>query len=143
MKKLMQLVIVLIVLIDLTGCKSKDTSISPPTQEASTDSVLQKIKETAQQITSSETANITGEVIQQAGQTVFVPIEQKAPDGTISPNYKSPCMVERYRGLNIYCRGKTFWHNQSTLLSWYIPYSLVLLILFILMLVLWWIKRNK
>lgn len=113
----------------LAGCK-KDVTAPSEAGVPSLDSQIQDIKDSA-----LDALNGTlGESVEgEEGQTVFFP----APSGeqsfgsTISQQYASSCLLAKYRFLNKYCSFKNFWHNQSILLSWYIPYSIVLFLLFI------------
>lgn len=75
-------------------------------------------------------------------QAVYAPQEQQSSYGNdaIAKSYRSPCILQKYRFLNSYCGVKNYWGKQSTLLSWYLPYWLILGMLFLAMLFfIWWL----
>ena len=125
-----------VIVIILSGCKKQ----ADAPKEGSVDEALKGIKEAAKEIVSGVNETLPKE--EESSQTVYLP---ESPKGsTLNQNYKSPCALDKYRGLNTYCKSKTFWHNQSTLLSWYIPYSIVSLLAFILVVVIvWHLWRNR
>ena len=59
-----------------------------------------------------------------------------------SSDYRAPCRLERFKVLNTYCGAKTYWQQQSEIISWRISYSLVLLGLVAALFALWWISRK-
>jgi len=61
---------------------------------------------------------------------------------TLSSAYRSPCFFENYKILNSYCSFKNFWHNQSTLLSWYVGYPIILFLFFIAVIYIWWNRKK-
>ena len=128
------LVVFAVIVLFLLGCKKQANAPN----EGSVDEALKKIKETAKEIVNETLPKAEGE----SSQVVYLPESSKG--SILNQDYKSPCAVERYRGLNVYCKSKTFWHNQSTLLSWYIPYSIVSLLVFIFAVVIvWHLWRNR
>lgn len=142
MKKGFNVIIIMFVLL-IAGC-SKAQQTTQQIKDR-TDAEIEKITENIGSVPEVTAENITS-VIQQEGQTVYVPLPPQQLDsgqGAIYKSYKSSCVVERYKGLNIYCGAKNFWHNQATLLSWYIPYALVLLVLIIVVFLLWLKSRHS
>ena len=136
--KNMQIIALFLLLLLLVSCKKAETAAAPPPSEPASplDSVISEIRKAA--------GNLTEQPSEQPSQTVYVPVETQQPDGTITKNYRSQCLVQKYKGLNVYCKFKSFWHNQSSLLSWYIPYSFVAFVAFILIiLIIIWLWRNK
>ena len=123
------LALYIIVLLLIVSCKKTDVNAPlPQSQDAfSLDEQLQKVKDAA-------ASTLNGTLGGEEGQTVFVPAPgqtQQPGSNAVSRGYISPCIVSKYKVLNKYCSFKNFWHNQSTLLSWYVPYSIVLFILFL------------
>lgn len=119
----------------------------PP--DASVDSQVNSIKNSILHPLESPTAQQVGNATRQAvnaadsaSQKVLVPSRQLPSDTIITIGYVSPCLVQNWKVLNIYCKGKTFWHNQSTLLSWYVSYSLVLFALLIAIIIIWHMMRK-
>lgn len=130
--------LILLLFLFIIGCKKAAT------EPDSLDSQIQAIKEKAQAITESSAANATKEAIESSAQTILVPIPQQqqiSPD-IVSKTYKAPCLLEKYKVLNIYCRGKNVWHNYSTVTSWYLPYAWVLLALVIAGFIIWRLRKN-
>lgn len=106
----------------LIGCKSKESSA--PTSQ----SLIEQAKQAAQQALSNATIPESEQqlVIPPQSQQVQSPQTTMQGSDVIDKNYIAPCTLQKYKVLNTYCKGKTFWVKQSTLTSWYVPYSLVL-----------------
>lgn len=119
-----KILFVLVALVLVSGCKKSSDSIPDSS------SLIEQARHAAQQALSNAT-------IPESGQQIVIPPQQiqQSPQTTmqgsdvISKNYIAPCTLQKYKVLNVYCKGKTFWGKQSTLASWYVPYSLVLFVL--------------
>ena len=141
--RVINLLVFAAILIVLAGCKQK-SQISD-----SIDSKIDEIKQSAAAVTDKETlqeaGNVTAQIVESVTQTVFVPLPQQSisSNDIVSRNYQSSCLVKKYSVLNIYCSFKNFWHNQNSLISWYVPYSFVLLLLVVVLIIIWWVTRNK
>lgn len=131
-------IVILLLLLLIAGCSKAQ---APAPEPGSVDSAIASIKETAKSITQSEAANATKQAAENASQTVFVPIRQSLPADAVVASYKAPCLLEKYKFLNIYCSSKNVWHNYATVTSWYVSYSVILLLL-IIFLVLWWLSHR-
>lgn len=131
------LVWIIVLLMLLVGCKSKADS-SVPTSE----SLIEQARQAAQ-------AAIDNATIPESEQQIVIPpqsVQQQIPqaglwgsNAVITKDYIAPCKLQKYKILNAYCKGKTFWIKQSTLTSWYVSYSIVLFLL--LLFVIWFIIK--
>ena len=136
MRSASKILLVLLILF-LASCKKS----AEPSIADSIDSQIEAVREKASEVVEGINKTIQPEP---ETQTVYVQVpQQEASSEVISMTYESPCVLKKYRVLNSYCGAKTFWHNQSTLLSWYVPYAVVLLALAAAVFVIWLIRRNK
>ena len=128
MKK--SIIIALLFVILVIGCKK--TAISPeaaPDEPAGIDEKLKELIDDAKEIVAlNETQQ------QQDIQTVYVPVAEASDEYAISKAYTHPCKLEKYKVLNLYCGFMTYWKKQSTLTSWYVPYSVIFFIVLVFIL---------
>lgn len=132
-------IIFALTLILAAGCKK--TEIFEP--DYSIGQEIDKIKETAKNtLLNNDTATQDNQELQ----TIYVYQDNGEDEKikTISANYQSSCLVKKYKGLNIWCSFKNMWHNQSELISWYIPYSIMSFFALALAIVIIWnlLKRR-
>ena len=137
---LTSLILFALLILFISSCAKAGTS--PASEPNSFDSQIAAIKEKAQNVDSGIESNESGFT----EQVVILPLQQNQPiigaTDIFSPNYRVPCIVEKYKVLNKYCGMKTFWLQQSELTSWYVPYYIIFLILVIVIFILW-MRRDK
>ena len=142
-EKMKKLIILLLLLVLASACSKANQA------KDSIDAQIESIKEGASEV--ENLIPVSGNQSGAEGQTVYVPVPQlqaqqgdNIDDGDIfSPSYRAPCTLQKYKILNKYCSAKTYWQQQSEIISWRISYSIILLGLVILVFALWWISRKS
>ena len=140
MRKGNKLLILLLLLALIASCKkATDTAAGIKDQ-------VSQLADKAGQVTAP--IIITGE----GNQTqIIIPAQPQKPQqqfqtsNVLSPDYIAPCILQKFTILNWYCSGKTLFIQQSTSLSWHIPYWLILLLLLIFavwFIIQLWKRRN-
>lgn len=128
----------LLIIVILSGCKKAGDAIG---------SAKDEISQLAEQASQASPIIITGEgnntqiVISAAQQ----PQQNFQTTDVLSPDYKAPCILQKFAVLNLYCKGKTLFVQQSETLSWHIPYGFVLFVVIVLFIwFIWdlWRKRQ-
>lgn len=134
-----KIIFLLLVILIAAGCKKADSA-------SAADSLIEQARQAAKDAVQGIAPN------ESESPQIVIPAQQQQPSQSfsqndvspeiISRNYAASCMLERYKVLNSYCKGKTFWVKQATLISWYVPYAVVLLVLAIALFLLWLWRRN-
>ena len=128
----------LLLIIVLSGCKkaseAKDT-----------------VKDQASQL-ADQASQVAGSIIIQGegnNTQIIIPPSAQQPQqrfqqtNIFSPDYKAPCILQKFAVLNLYCSGKTLFKQQSATLSWHIPYELILFVLVIFIIYFGWLLWRK
>ena len=137
-----QIIILLLLLMLVSACSKANQA------KDSIDAQIKSIKEGASKI--EEFIPASGNQSDAEGQTVYVPIPSQQPEiqenfnynAIFSPTYNAPCKLQKYKILNKYCSAKTYWQQQSEIISLRISYSIILLALVVVIFALWWISRK-
>lgn len=128
MRKISFILVIAVLLLLLSGCKKSATTQSAAPPDA-TESLIEQARQAAKDVLSQDNATTAG----QTQTMILPPSPQQAFQGNdvVSRSYVAPCSIQKYKGLNLYCKGKNVWHNYSTITSWYVPYTIVLFLLFV------------
>ena len=141
MSKLKIIPLFLVILLFLTSCKKTADA------RDAIDARIEAIKDSASVVEAILPVDANASVPGQEGQTVYVSAPQHPQQiyqntNKFSADYRAACKLERFKFLNIYCSAKTYWQQQSEIISWRISYSWVLLGLVVALIALWWIGRK-
>ena len=131
------LILLMLFVVILSGCKKAGEL--PANAADSISAQVDAIKASAENAVVGALPNETQQDSAASTQTMYLPQDAAAQDSNIIlQSYTIPCRLQRFTFLNKYCGFKNYWSKQSTLLSWYLPYWIVLLFLFIAIVIFLW-----